>query len=67
MQHLLRYKIVFSILGLIMICPLLSKSQLRDALNLPEHDDKNIHFGINLGFKPISFQFYTPPAFFAKR
>src|SRR5882757_6003006 len=63
MQHLLRYKIVFSILGLIMICPLLSKSQLRDDLNLPERDDKNIHFGINLGLNRSHFSFTHHPLF----
>ena len=46
-----------------MICPLLSKSQLRDGINLPEHDDKNIHFGINLGFNRAHFSFTHHPLF----
>ena len=62
MQHLLRYKVVFYILGFI-ICPLLSKAQLRDGINLPEHDDKNIHFGINLGLNRAHFSFTHHPLF----
>ena len=62
MQHLLRYKIVFTIVGL-MLCPLLSKSQLRDGINLPDHDEKEFHFGINLGLNRSHFSFTHHPLF----
>ena len=62
MQHLLRYKIVYAIVG-IMLFPILSKAQLRDGINLPEHDDKNIHFGINLGINRSHFSFTHHPIF----
>src|ERR1700712_5883439 len=62
MQHLLRFKIVYAIVG-IMLLPLLSKSQLRDGINLPDHDDKNIHFGINLGINRSHFSFEHHPLF----
>ncbi|MBS1510171.1 MAG: PorT family protein [Bacteroidetes bacterium] len=63
MQHLLRYKIVvFTMVGLL-ISPLLGKSQLRDALNLPDHDTKEFHFGINLGLNRSHFNFLQHPLF----
>lgn len=62
MQHLLRFKIVFCILGFF-ICPRLSNAQLRDGINLPEHDDKSIHFGINVGLNRAHFSFTHHPLF----
>jgi hypothetical protein len=62
MQHLLRYKIGYAIIGIVLF-PLLSKAQLRDGINLPEHDDKNIHFGINLGINRSHFSFTHHPIF----
>lgn len=62
MQHLLRFKIVFCILGFF-VCPLLTKAQLRDGINLPDHDEKNIHFGINLGLNRAHFSFTHHPLF----
>ena len=62
MQHLLRYKIKYTILGLL-VCPLLSISQLRDGLNLEDHDDKPFHFGINIGFNRSHFSFTHHPIF----
>ena len=62
MQHLLRYKIVYAIVGL-MLCSLLGKSQFRDELNLPDHDDKPFHFGINLGLNRSHFSFTHHPLF----
>lgn len=56
MQHLLRRKI--TILGIVLFClPLAAISQLRERFNLPDHDDKPIHFGINLGFNRSHFSF----------
>jgi hypothetical protein len=62
MQYLLRYKIVYTILGL-MLCPFLSSAQLRTELNLPDHDDKPYHFGINLGLNRSHFSFTHHPIF----
>lgn len=38
-------------------------AQLRDALNLPDHDDKKFHFGINLGMNRSHFNFSHHPYF----
>jgi hypothetical protein len=46
-----------------MLCPLLGISQLRDGINLPDHDEKNIHFGINLGINRSHFSFTHHPIF----
>jgi hypothetical protein len=62
MQHLLRYKITIALFG-IMLCPLLSISQLREGINLPDHDDKEFHFGINLGLNRSHFSFTHHPLF----
>jgi len=62
MQHLLRYKITFAILG-ILLCPLLSMSQLRDGINRPDWDEKPFHFGINLGINRSHFSFGHHPLF----
>lgn len=62
MQHLLRYKIVYAIVGIILF-PVLSRAQLREGINLPDHDDKPYHFGINLGFNRSHFNFFHHPLF----
>jgi hypothetical protein len=62
MQHLLRYKITYSIF-IIMLLPLLSIAQLREGNNLPDHDNKPIHFGINLGLNRSHFSFNHHPKF----
>ena len=62
MQHLLRYKIKYLILT-VLFCPLLSMAQLRDGINLPDHDDKPYHFGINLGMNRSHFNFTLNPLF----
>lgn len=62
MQHLLRRKITYIILGS-MLCPLVVSAQLRDGLNLPNHDDKPFHFGINLGVNRAHFSFTHHPYF----
>ena len=62
MQHLLRRKIVY-ILACIFVFPLVVKAQLRDELNLPDHDSKKYHFGINLGMNRSHFSFTHHPIF----
>lgn len=43
--------------------PLIVKPQLRDGINLPDHDQKNIRFGINLGVNRSHFSFTHHPVF----
>lgn len=62
MHYLLRYKITFILIG-ILCSPALCTAQLRDGLNLPEHDDKPYHFGINLGINRSHFNFFHHPLF----
>ena len=61
MQHLLRRKIISIITFLIL--PYIGLSQLRTELNLPDHDDKLYHFGINLGLNKSHFSFTHHPSF----
>ena len=61
MQHLLRRKITTVIIALL-FCQA-GKAQLRTALNLPDHDDKLYHFGINLGLNKSHFSFSHHPQF----
>jgi hypothetical protein len=62
MQYLLRRKIAHTIVAL-MLLPIAGIAQLRTALNLPDHDDKLYHFGINLGFNKSHFSFTHHPQF----
>lgn len=55
MQHLLRRKIIQIII--ILACPLLGFSQLREGFNQPDFDNKDYHFGINAGFNQSHFRF----------
>ena len=62
MQHLLRKKINY--LGIaFFFCPLIGFSQLREQINQPDHDEKRIHFGINLGMNRSHFSFTHHPVF----
>ena len=62
MQHLLRRKIIY--ITIVFFCfPLIGIAQLRESLNLPEHDDKKFHFGINLGLNRSHFSFTHHPYF----
>jgi len=62
MQYLLRRKIIY--LGVIFfICPLIGFSQLRELINIPDHDEKQIRFGINLGVNRSHFSFTHNPVF----
>ncbi len=63
MQHLLRSKIIFCII-ILAACPFAGFSQLRyGGLNLPDHDSKPYHFGINLGMNKSHFSFIHHPQF----
>jgi len=62
MQHLLRNKINF-IIALVLCTPTIGFGQLRELVNLPEHDEKRIHFGINLGMNRAHFSFTHHPSF----
>ncbi len=62
MQHLLRRKINY-LLAVFFLCPLIALTQLRDGLNLPEHDEKKFHFGINVGVNRSHFSFTHHPYF----
>src|ERR1700739_3148442 len=61
MQHLLRRKIAFCVC----LCMLSAKcfAQLDNYPNLPDFDDKKIHFGINIGLNSSHFHFNFDPYF----
>jgi hypothetical protein len=42
---------------------LIGVAQLRDGINLPDHDEKKFHFGINLGMNRSHFNFTFHPYF----
>jgi len=60
MQHLLRRKIITVVISLF-FC-LAGKAQ-HVELNLPDHDSKRYHFGINLGLNRSFFKFSHHPQF----
>ena len=62
MQHLLRRKIIYILTGLFCL-PVIVIAQFRDGINLPDHDNKLFHFGINLGFNRSHFSFTHHPLF----
>jgi hypothetical protein len=63
MQPVLRNKIIYTVL-IFLIFPFTSFSQLRrGGLNLPDHDSKPFHFGINLGMNKSHFSFTHHPMF----
>jgi hypothetical protein len=62
MQYLLRRKIINTGIA-ILFCPLVGFSQLRQEMNLDDHDDKRIRFGINLGANRSHFSFTHHPVF----
>lgn len=62
MQHLLRNKIILLSFSLFLI-PVSSRAQLRDALNLEDHDKKPFHFGIYLGGNRSNYNFTHHPRF----
>ena len=62
MQHLLRRKII-SIFIAFLILPYVGLSQSDAVQNLPDHDNKLYHFGINLGFNRSFSSFTMHPDF----
>ncbi len=60
MQHLLRRKIITSII--VLLACHTGKAQER-IMNLPDHDSKLYHFGINLGLNNSHFSFTHHPQF----
>lgn len=62
MQHLLRNKIIYTILTVFLL-PSVAFSQLRTSLNIEDHDDKKIRFGIFLGVNKAHFSFTHHPVF----
>lgn len=63
MQYLLRSKIIYFIF-ILSAFPVIGISQLRNGgLNLPDHDSKPYHFGINLGVNKSHFNFTHHPQF----
>ncbi len=62
MLYLLRRKIIILFTGITFCCST-AFGQLREGTNLPEHDNKTYHFGINLGFNKSHFLFSHHPVF----
>ena len=62
MQHLLRNKIKYFFV-LIILLPAAVQAQLRQELNMEEHDDKNFHFGIYLGVNRSHYNIIHSPRF----
>ncbi len=62
MQHLLRNKIKL-FLVLIILLPMAGHAQLRGGLNMEDHDEKNFHFGINLGANRSHYNILHSPKF----
>ncbi|MBA2561463.1 MAG: outer membrane beta-barrel protein [Chitinophagaceae bacterium] len=62
MQYLLRKKIIILFIGVV-LCGSSAFGQLREGINLPDHDNKLYHFGINLGFNKSHFLFNHHPVF----
>ena len=63
MQHLLRRKIIYTVTALLILSNTGFGQLLSGEENLMEHDDKAIHFGINLGFNKSHFSFGHHPQF----
>ena len=61
-QYLLRAKIILLIAG-VFICRITAFAQFRESTNLPDHDDKPYHFGINLGINQSHFSITHHPLF----
>ena len=60
MQYLFSRKIIY--LALILICSFHANAQMR-YLNLEEHDDKRVHFGISVGANRSYYNFLRHPQF----
>jgi hypothetical protein len=62
MQHLLRRKIINTGIAILLL-PMVGFSQIREKLNMEDHDEKRIRFGINLGANRSHFSFTHHPVF----
>ena len=62
MQYLCCHKIKSLLIGIFLL-PVIAFSQLREELNLPDHDDQLFHFGINLGVNRAYYHFSNNPLF----
>ena len=62
MQYILRRKIIIFFIG-VLLSGSSAFGQLREGTNLPDHDNKTYHFGINLGFNKSHFLFNHHPVF----
>ncbi len=62
MLYLLRRQIIILFAGIV-FCSSTAFGQLREGTNLPDHDNKTYHFGINLGFNKSHFLFSHHPVF----
>lgn len=60
-QHLLRRKIIVLVIAVLGFSS--AFSQLRKGPNLPDHDSKPYHFGINIGYNKSHFLFSHHPIF----
>ncbi|MBU3713393.1 MAG: PorT family protein [Ferruginibacter sp.] len=63
MQHLLRNKIIYSIIVLIALSTKAFSQSSEFDYNLEDHDDKKFHFGINLGANRSFYKFTNHPRF----
>jgi hypothetical protein len=63
MHYLLRRKITCVFIVFAASCGITASAQLRSQVNLPDHDSKLYHFGINLGFNKSHFNFTHHPNF----
>lgn len=62
MQHLLRRKII-NIGIVVLFFPMIASAQLRKEVNMEDHDDKKIRFGITLGANRSHFAFTHHPTY----
>lgn len=64
MQHLLRNKIKYLFIFFAVV-PACSFAQFGWEINMPDHDEKNVHFGINAGINRSHYNVLHHPQFLA--
>ena len=62
MQYLLRRKITGIIIAIVAV-PSVAFTQTFENLNQVDHDEKNLHFGINVGMNRSHYNFTHHPRF----
>lgn len=62
LQHLRRYRVTL-FLAISLCISAISRAQFRDAINLPNHDEKPYYFGIVLGFNTSHYNITHHPYF----